>query len=321
MVGFNLANLDHAFLIHDLGGTWLKGFVDWARTEPGPGNYNWLDADNTVRAAEAAGLRLFLRIHNAPIWSHPGREAPNTPPDEPERFAQFAAAVAQRYRGRVAAYELWNEPNLAFEWGGASPDPAGYVRLLQAAYPAIKAADPNATVVVGALSSTSEGSDVSMGDLRFLEAMYAAGAARGVTHDAVATHPYGFARSPSAPAEFGLGLARVEEQRAVMVAAGDEASPLWITETGWPVQTPGWDLGEHAPWTLDYATQAAYYAELPEVVATKWPFVAALFPFNLDFSTVDWYPAGEQMRAYALLNPDGSPRPAYTALKRALPGM
>ena len=105
-----------------------------------------------------------------------------------------------------------------------------------------------------------------------------------------------------------------------MVAAGDQASPLWITETGWPVKMPGWDLGEHAPWALDFAIQADYYAALPETVAREWPFVAALFPFNLDFSTVAWYPAGEQMRAYALLNPDGSPRPAYTALRAALRG-
>ncbi|MCZ7572757.1 MAG: cellulase family glycosylhydrolase [Ardenticatenaceae bacterium] len=318
MLGFNIADLNHAYLIRDLGGTWVKGFVDWARTEPERGTYDWRDADNTVRGAEDAGLVLFLRLHNAPVWSHPGRAAPSTPPDDPADFARFAAAVTARYRGRVAAYELWNEPNLAFEWGNAPPDPAGYVALLRAAYPAIKAVTPAATVVAGALSSTGGGSAAAMGDLDYLAAMYAAGAARGVTHDAIATHPYGFGKPPDAAADSGLGLRHVEAQRAVMVAAGDEASLLWITETGWPVKAPAWDLGEHAAWALNFTTQAAFYALLPATVARQWPFVAALFPFNLDFSTVAWYPAGQQMRAYALLNPDGSPRPAYTALRRAL---
>lgn len=318
-LGFNIADLNNAFLIRDLGGRWVKGFVDWARTEPVRGEYDWRDADNTARGAESAGLALFLRLHNAPVWSHPGREAPSTPPDDPADFARFAAAVAARYRGRVVAYELWNEPNLAFEWGNASPDPDGYVALLRTAYPAIKAADPNVTVVVGALSSTAGGSAAAMGDLEYLAGMYAAGAARGVTHDAIATHPYGFGRPPAAAADGGLGLRHVEAQRAMMAAAGDE-SPLWITETGWPSKAPAWDLGEHAAWALDLTTQAAFYSALPATVAAEWPFVAALFPFNLDFSTVAWYPASEQMRAYALLNPDGSPRPAYTALRRALRG-
>lgn len=315
-LGMNVADLDNVPLLHELGATLAKGFVDWARTEPEPGAFDWRDADNTLLAFERAGLRPVLRLHNAPRWSHPAAEPPNTPPDDPAAFARFAAAVAARYRGRVVAYELWNEPNLAHEWAGA-PDPAAYVALARAAYPALRGADPGAEVIIGGLASTHTGSASAMSDLDFLAGMYAAGAARGLTHDAIATHPYGFGRAPAAPADFGLGLRHVEAQRAVMLAAGDGASPLWVTETGWPARSPNWDLGEHAPWAVSLAAQGAFYGDLLPVAAREWPFVGAIFPFNLDFSLVAWYPAGEQMRAYALLNPDRSPRPAFSALRRA----
>jgi hypothetical protein len=49
--------------------------------------------------------------------------------------------------------------------------------------------------------------------------------------------------------------------------------------------------------------------------ADEWPWVGAIFLFNLDFSSVPWYDSHEIMRWYAILNPDRSPRPAYTQLK------
>ena len=57
-------------------------------------------------------------------------------------FADFLAAVATRYKGRIQAYQIWNEPNLAREWGRQRPDPAGYARMLKTAYSAIKGIDP-----------------------------------------------------------------------------------------------------------------------------------------------------------------------------------
>ena len=46
------------------------------------------------------------------------------PPDEYRKFGNFAYAVANRYRGRIPAYQVWNEPNVASGWGNRPVNPA-----------------------------------------------------------------------------------------------------------------------------------------------------------------------------------------------------
>jgi hypothetical protein len=83
---------------------------------------------------------------------------------------------------------------------------------------------------------------------------------------------------------------------------------------GWVLATH-WDLGEFHSQGIDQLEQAAALRRAYEKIETEWPWVDAAFLFNLDFSTAPWYPAAEQMRWYAILNPDRTPRPAYTALR------
>jgi hypothetical protein len=102
-----------------------------------------------------------------------------------------------------------------------------------------------------------------------------------------------------------------------MQANGDSDTPIWITETGWVLQN-SWDLDEHEAIGVTQEQQAEYLVQAYAKVQGEWPFVQALFLFNLDFSTVPWYPAAEPMRWYSILNPDRTPRPAYTALRQAM---
>src|SRR5581483_4572886 len=108
----------------------------------------------------------------------------------------FMGALAAYLKGRVVAYELWNEPNLSGEWGGQPPNPEAYARLLLAAYPLIKAADPNALVVSAGLASTGgDGGATALNDVDFLSRLYAAGARN--SFDVLGSHPYGFASAPA----------------------------------------------------------------------------------------------------------------------------
>ena len=59
-------------------------------------------------------------------------------------WGDYCGAIATRYAGRIAAYQIWNEPNLAREWGGHSPSAGEYVELLRVCSEAIRAADPQA---------------------------------------------------------------------------------------------------------------------------------------------------------------------------------
>ena len=104
-----------------------------------------------------------------------------------------------------------------------------------------------------------------------------------------------------------------------MVDNGDADTPIWITELGWAINN-NWDLGEHQPTTVTQQEQAQYLADAFTQIQRDRPFVDSVFLFNLDFSTVPWYPASEPMRWYAILNPNGTPRQAYTTLRQDMRG-
>jgi hypothetical protein len=70
---------------------------------------------------------------------------------------------------------VWNEPNAATFWN-PSPDPAAYTQLLQAAYPAIKAADPNGTVIGGVVGWVTDYPGLAISPAKYVQGMYDAGA-------------------------------------------------------------------------------------------------------------------------------------------------
>ena len=315
--GVNMADLSLAYLVNDLGFAWAKGYVNWATVQPEQGELRWVDPDNIVNAFGDQELKILMRIHGTPEWARPTDTHFSHPPTNVADFAAFMTAVVTRYKGKVAAYEIWNEPNLTYEWGYLEPDPAGYTELLKAAYKAVKAVDPDALVISGGVASTGNGSETAMGDLEFLQGMYQAGA-KGY-FDALGSHPYAYGLSPEASHPDGLSLDRVVAQHDLMLANGDNLTPIWITELGWVLRS-SWDLGEHQMIGVTEAQQAEYLAASYSKVQQDWPFVQALFLFNLDFSTVAWYPAPEPMRWYAILNPDRTPRPAYSLLRREVRG-
>lgn len=314
--GVNMADLSLAYLVSDLGLGWAKSYVNWETVEPEPGQFRWVDPDNIVKAFGQQKIKILMRVHGTPAWARPADTHLSHPPEQVADFANFMTALASRYKGQVAAYEIWNEPNLNYEWGYRQPDPAAYTDLLKAAYTAVKAVDPEALIISGGLSTTGEGSPTAYGDLKFIQGMYDAGA-KGY-FDALGSHPYPYGLAPDALHPDGLSLARVVEQYQVMQANNDDETPIWITETGWVLSQAYWDLGEHQHFGVTEIQQGHYLAQTYANVRRDWPFVQAVFLFNLDFSTVSWYPADEPMRWYSIMNPDRTPRPAYTQLRQLM---
>ena len=132
-----------------LGAHWVRVFVPWPDLEPAQGVHSafWLGQYDRLLGALPKGTHAILDFVDTPSWES-GSAAPNTPPSNPADYANILHFIAQRWAGKVAAYEIWNEEDATLWWAGA-PDPAAYTRLLQAAYPAVKSADPAAKVVLG----------------------------------------------------------------------------------------------------------------------------------------------------------------------------
>lgn len=289
----------------------------WLEIEPTREEWHWEYPDFVVRAAGHYGLDLIVRLDRQPFWATELAVDGAAPPDNLDDYASFAGTVAQRYQGQIRGYIVWNEPNLAKEWGGRPPDPAAYTELLRRAYEAIKAADPEATVVSAGLASTNHQNDEAMDDRVFLEAMYQAGARD--YFDALGAHPYGFAYPPGDPqgTHDGLNLARLLDLREIMEAHGDGDKPIWITELGWT--TAG--VGEGS-WLTVTPQQQADYLTGAWRRAREWPWLQVFTVWNLSQGPrperVEGLPPTDEMAGYSLLDESGEPRPAYHALRTEL---
>jgi polysaccharide biosynthesis protein PslG len=234
-------------LVNRLGFHWAKQVFAWREIEPNQkGTFEWEQADQVVAAAEAHDLLLIARLDREPIWERPAdtpADVLTAPPQNVQDFADFCQATASRYRGRaIKAYEVWNEPNLAREWGGNPPDPAAYTGLLAACYQGIRQGDPDALVISAGLAPTGTSTSEAMPDEDFLRGMYQAGAAS--SFDMLGVNAPGYAAPPQAsPDEVANTAAwgaqrwacfrHVEDMRRIMLENGDGAKQIAVMEMGW----------------------------------------------------------------------------------------
>jgi hypothetical protein len=300
-------------LAHEAGFSHAKMIVQWSRLEPKRGQYTFAqsdqnDLDNVIRAAAAEDLKLVLRVDGAPDWA--GGKPASASPDAVEAFY---AAMAAHAKGVVTAYEILNEPNLPFEWGG-SPSPSGYAAFLKAAYRGVKQGDPSALVIGGGLSPATGGAGGTIEDVDFLRGMYAAGAKGSM--DAMAIHNYGGNNEPERdPGDCGICFRRAEIYRQVMVDAGDAATPVWATEFGWLLD-PGHNMGQYDWMRVSAEKQADYVVRAFTYARANWPWMTGLLLSNLDASTSPYHTGAQDgMPWFAILNKDYSPRPAWKAFK------
>ncbi|MGQ9553309.1 MAG: LysM peptidoglycan-binding domain-containing protein [Anaerolineae bacterium] len=310
--------------VQGLGFNWVKQQIEWKLFEPSKGQIQWQALDQIVAAAASRGLHLLLSVVKAPAWARPEDTdfSVDGPPANTADYADFVGALATRYKGRVAAYEIWNEQNLWYEWGGKGKlSAAAYVALLREAYQRIKAADPSAIVVSGGLTPTGVNDGyVAFDDVHYLGQMYAAGAA--AYFDALGAHPSGYNNPPDDSPErnstattqfkghWSFYFRRFEQLRDVMVLNGDGSKQIWFTEFGWSSQA-------QPPAGYEYAAdnseqqQATYLYRAFEIAREK-PYVGVMFIWNLNYAAVVG-PADEKA-GFSLVRADGSLRPAYLAL-------
>ena len=202
------------------------------------------ELDRLVAGANGQGVKVLLSVSKAPEWSRPTTEM-DGPPSDYGQFEAFMRTLATRYTGQVAAYELWNEPNLQREWNGSPLSAADFVELMRRGAAGVRSADPAALIISGAPATTGINDGVNAIDDRvYFGAMLAAGVAEFV--DGVGVHPYGWANPPDARAADASQASSshnnhpsfffadtLEDYHAMLVSAGAEALPLWPTEFGW----------------------------------------------------------------------------------------
>ncbi len=311
-------------LMREAGFNWVKQTFAWETIEgAGKGQFDWSIADRVVRQVNASGLKLLARVSSDPerqrtFWAGP-------PPASGDHFADFLFALASRYNctpqavGCIQAYQVWNEPNLAREWGGKRPNPAEYAAFLAKAYAAIKRGNPNALVISAGMAPTGTNDANAMPDDLFYEQMYQAmGGNSDGYFDMLGVHGAGFAAPPELdPAEaaansrYGgyrfFAFRRVEDIRNIMVRYGDADKRVVILEFGWtfdPVNPAykwhGADAGIDQFVQADYLKRAYIWAE------ENWqPWIGLMSLLtmpNLDW-LADGNPQDEEQYWWAIMEP------------------
>jgi hypothetical protein len=304
--GVNLNTLEPSGIaqVKALGVHWVRVFAPWPDLEPSPGVHSafWFPRFERLFSTLPKGTHVIVDFVDAPSWES-GSAAPNAPPANPGDYAAALHYVAARWAGHVAAYEIWNEEDASAWWAGA-PEPVAYTRLLQAAYPAVKSAEPAAKVVLGGLTGN---------DYNFLEGVYEAGV-KGY-FDAVGVHtdtacdvnsPYLILRDSDErldPDSF-LGY---REVHATELANGDD-KPIWMTELSWRTTTAECSEGVFAgmkPEGVGEAQQATYLSQAYHCLDQN-----SYVQLGLWFPIID-EPAVES----GLLRANHSHKPSYAAMR------
>lgn len=296
-------------LVADGGFTWVRQHFPWAEIEPVPGHFEWAKWDAIVAGAVSRGVQLLPVLTSPPAWA-------GMPPD-PEMFARFAGALANHYAAQLSYYQIGHNPNLGATWGGRA-DPLVYAELLAHVAPAIRAADPDARIVLGGLAPTLEEGPFNYHEPRFLELLVAAGASP--YFDVVAAQPLGFETGPEdRRVDVTVrNFSRAVLLRETLLALGEGHKAVWATLVGWNSLPEDW-LGPPSIWgQVDAATQAAYTVAALERAEAEWPWLGVLCIHGLQPRPADptrLVPDAEEHWGFAMIGPDGVPRPVYAALQ------
>lgn len=315
----------------DAGFKWLRQEFVWEDIEiHGKGDFEdrrhepyrsaWEKYDHIVALAEQYDMELIVRLSNPPNWTRVMTSTVGSyaPPDDFQDYADFVAAVADRYQNELRYYQIWNEPNLWREWRNNEPvNPEAYVELLRAGSEAARASDPDAVIIAGALSATIDldGTTLagrSFNDGIFLQRMYDADAAP--LFDIMAVQGYGLWSGPTdrRMQPRVMNISRHGFVRDLMVANGDAAKPIWISEMNWnaaPEDVPA-NYGQ-----VTEEQQARYLPLAYARVETDWPWIGVANAWYLKRATDEWELQRRPEAYFRLLLPDFTPLPVYNAMQ------
>lgn len=250
------------------GVTWDRFDFWWSEMEPVKGTWKWDKADWLIDFYTRNGINMMPILSYRAAWM---KNPPHTPEDDAE-FADYVRHVVSRYKGRIHAWEIWNEPNIPTFWK-PQPNAADYTAMMKAAYTAAHEADPTCVVVGAAANET---------DINWLRDIAKNG---GMPYmDAVSIHPYTMADGPEQ-----MDLTRqLEDVHAFLASQGRPNLPVWITEMGW---TSGITDAAANARNSRYMTQSYVIAAAEHVPHLFW------------FSEQDWM-EGSKLIGYGLISPD-----------------
>jgi hypothetical protein len=295
-------------LVRNMGATWVRVPMDWATLQMhGRGTYNWAPADFVVAEARKRHLRIMPVVSYTPSWARrPGRPGTD-PPTNTTYYGQFLAQMAQRYSPKGIHYwEIWNEPNIQSMWT-PRPNASQYVKLLKSAYYGLHTYDKHAVVITGGLSPALDARDrTQVSPYTFLSAMYRDGA-HGF-FNAVGLHPSTYPYPSTYSASWSTFSKGAPQLYNLMAHRHDANKHVWATEIGFPTGTDRVAVSE--------GEQGPYLVE----GVRAWQRRAYSGPIFVYSMTDEGPNRADHYENFGLVRYNGTPKPAYAALRASLRG-
>lgn len=299
----------------------VKQTFAWRDLEIEQDVWDWEQADRIMDEVERRDLQLIARLGQTPLWAQPESDANvetdeshDAPATDMADWRDYCYTVADRYKGRIVAYQIWNEPNLTREWGNELPDAAGYVDVLAACSQEIRQADPNAILISAGLAPTGNHDDLATPDDIYLDQLYRNDFQQYI--DVVGVHATGYAPPEVGPDDVekeGRGrwftFRRIEDLRKIMILHGDEARQMAIMEFGYTTDTQNSDYAWYA---VSEDEQADMLMRAYDYAIDHWrPWVGLMTLIYIP--SPGWTPDDEEYW-WAITTPDKGHRPSFYAL-------
>lgn len=280
--------------IHDTGGDYI----------------DYVDYDEIVDRANAHGLGVLGLIdYSSKAFASSADWANDAWQDS---FRDRAVEIVNHYRafpsGPIRFWEIWNEPD---SMGSISA--AKFGRLLAITYPAIKAADPHATVISGGLTGYYSPASTYLRDTYNSSSFSSYKSTHGIyPFDILGLHPYHWTADPDTYLAGGLNSTWGVRWR--MNHYGDHYKRIWFTEYGWNTSgTAPSSINPGGSQSTNEALQATYldhayaiaqpltYPSAPEY----GPYVEKTFLFcykDFHIGTEEWF---------GVVDAGGARKPSY----------
>ena len=289
---------------------WSRIDIPWDRVNPASGVWDFVVTDAEIDYAVAQSQQILGVLHYPPQWVGGGPNA-NIPPLTTTQWSEYVRRVAQRYRGKIAAYEIWNEPDqkstskIGIGWGRNVEEPPLYVDFVHSAAVEIRAQAPGTLVVAPVFMSRNNADGADNRKRRFLQQIQAASYPDGPGYsfiDVVSVHNNADTESART-----MGWRLNYENLAYVwnYCPSLRTSPVWVTEYGWKSNAVG-ESGQReriCNVTKTYTARIdASYTDLDD-----WD-VRRAFIFSM-----------KEGGSAAIFRGDNTPKPAVTQYLQLLP--
>jgi len=201
--------------------------TSWPDLEPQKGQWRFQTLDAYLALAAEHHTQVLLPLGLSPQWAsaRPTERSTYQPgvaaePRNIDDWRQYVSIVVSHCKGRVYAYEIWNEPNYKSFFTGSLDQ---MVALTRVASEDIRRIDPQAIIVSPSATMATAGVDWLSQFLRLGGGQYV---------DVIGFHFYVAPQPPEAM------LPLVQRVRQTMIENGVGDKPIWNTEFSWPAPRP-----------------------------------------------------------------------------------